>query len=140
MDEKWVGGHNTRKFGDAFKHDVARKPSEIVAEHCFFAASTPGRDEIDRRHAIGIGSLLWGNDLPHPEGTYPHTRYWINERFRDVPEDDARRILGLNADEAYGLDLDALAPTVDRIGPTADEVHGPNPYPIPQSVLNGTEH
>ena len=131
MDEKWIGGHNTRKFGDAFKNDLARKPSEYVDEHCFFAASTPGQDEIDRRQAIGIGNLLWGNDLPHPEGTYPHTRYWINERFRDVPEDEARRILGTNAADLYRLDQAALAPLVDRIGPTVDEVHGPQPFPTP---------
>ena len=78
-----------------------------------------------------MGNLLWGNDLPHPEGTYPHTRFWINERFRDVPEDEARRILGANAAELYRLDLAALAPTVDRIGPTADEVHGPQPFETP---------
>lgn len=131
MDEKWVGGHNTRKFGDAFKADLGRKPSEFVDESCFFAASTPGVDEIDRRHAIGIGNLLWGNDLPHPEGTYPHTRYWINERFRDVPEHEARAILGATAADLYRLDLGALATTVDRIGPTADDVHGPNPEPAP---------
>jgi predicted TIM-barrel fold metal-dependent hydrolase len=123
MDEKWLGGHNTRKFGEAFKMDLPRKPSEYVDESCFFAASTPGVDEIDRRHAIGIGNLLWGNDLPHPEGTYPHTRYWISERFRDVPEGEARQILGTNAAGLYHLDLDALAPIVEEIGPTVDEVH-----------------
>lgn len=125
MDEKWLGGHTTRKFGDAFTRDLSMKPSEYVDRNCFFAASTPGVDEIERRHAIGVGNLIWGNDLPHPEGTYPHTRRWINERFRDVPEDEARRILGLNAAELYGLDLEALAPIVERIGMTPDEVHAP---------------
>ena len=124
MDEKWVGGHNTRKFGDVFKHDLPMKPSEYVNRSCFFAASTPGVDEIDRRHEIGVDNLLWGNDLPHPEGTYPHTRKWITERFRDVPEDEARKILGLNAAHVYGVDTAALADVVDRIGPTVDDVHG----------------
>jgi hypothetical protein len=67
---------------------------------------------------------MWGNDLPHPEGTFPYTRYWIRERFRDVPEDETRRILGLTAAEVYGVDLAAIAPLVERIGPTLDEVHG----------------
>ena len=94
MDEKWEGAHNTRKFGDVFKLDLAMQPSDYVDRNCFFAASTPGVDEIERRHQIGVGNLLWGNDLPHPEGTYPHTRKWIAERFRDVPEDETARILG----------------------------------------------
>jgi len=131
MDEKWVGAHNTRKFGDVFEMDLSRKPSEYLDHHCFLAASTPGVDEIERRHEIGIGNLLWGNDLPHPEGTSPHTRRWINERFAAVPEAEARPILGETAADLYGLDRAALAPVVERIGPTADEVHVPSTEPLP---------
>jgi predicted TIM-barrel fold metal-dependent hydrolase len=124
MDEKYVGGHNTRKFGEIFKVDLSMKPSEYVDRNCFFAASTPGVDEIDRRYEIGVGNLLWGNDLPHPEGTYPHTRKWITERFRDVPEDETARILGRNATKVYRVDLPALEEIAERIGPTTEEVHG----------------
>jgi len=131
MDEKWVGAHNTRKFGDIFKHDLSMKPSEYLDRNIALAASTPGVDEIDRRHEIGVGNLLWGNDLPHPEGTYPHTRRWINERFAAVPEDEARCMLGGNAIELYGLDRAALVPLAERIGMTPDEVHVPSTEPLP---------
>ncbi|HEY8524563.1 MAG TPA: amidohydrolase family protein [Acidimicrobiales bacterium] len=124
MDEKWHGAHNTRKFGDAFRVDLSRPPSAYVDDNCWFAASTPGVDEIERRHQIGVGNLMWGNDLPHPEGTYPHTRKWIAERFRDVPSDETARILGTNAAQVYGVDTAALADIVERIGPTAENVHG----------------
>jgi predicted TIM-barrel fold metal-dependent hydrolase len=131
MDEKWVGAHNTRKFGDVFRHDLSMRPSEYLRRNCVLAASTPGPDEIERRHEIGVGNLIWGNDLPHPEGTYPHTRRWINERFAAVPRDEARRILGENAADLYGLDRAALAPIVERIGPTVDEVHVPSTEALP---------
>jgi len=124
MDEKWLGGHNTRKFGDVFKHGLSMKPSDYVDRNCFFAASTPGVDEIDRRHEIGLGNLLWGNDLPHPEGTYPHTRRWITERFREVPEDETRKILGLNAADLYNVDTAALRDIAHRVGPSVEDVHG----------------
>ena len=124
MDEKWVGAHNTRKFGDVFKQGLSMKPSEYVDRSCWFAASTPGVDEIDRRHEIGVGNLLWGNDLPHPEGTYPHTRKWIAERFRDVPEDETAAILGRNATAVYRVDVPALEAIADRIGPSPADVHG----------------
>jgi predicted TIM-barrel fold metal-dependent hydrolase len=123
MDEKWEGAHNTRKFGDAFRAGLPLRPSEYVDRNCFFAASTPGADEIDRRHAIGVDNLMWGNDLPHPEGTYPHTRKWITERFRDVPGDETARMLGLTAARVYGVDVGALAGIVDRIGPSPADVH-----------------
>jgi predicted TIM-barrel fold metal-dependent hydrolase len=124
MDEKWLGGHTTRKFGDLLKDGLSMKPSEYVARNCCFAASTPGVDEIERRHAIGIDNLLWGNDLPHPEGTYPHTRRWIAERFAAVPEEDTRKILGLNAARIYGIDPGDLANLAERIGPSVADVHG----------------
>jgi predicted TIM-barrel fold metal-dependent hydrolase len=124
MDEKWEGAHNTRKFGDAFKLDLPEAPSAYVNGNCFFAASTPGADEITRRHAIGVGNLLWGNDLPHPEGTYPHTRKWVAERFRAVPQDETAAILGTNAAAVYKVDVDALREVSDRIGPTPADVHG----------------
>jgi predicted TIM-barrel fold metal-dependent hydrolase len=127
MDEKWVGAHNTRKFGDAFRLQLTMKPSEYLDRNCFFGASTPGVDDIERRHAIGIGNIMWGNDLPHPEGTFPYTRYWLRERFKDVPVDEAELMLGLTAANVYGVDLDALRPLVDKIGPTHDEVHGDAP-------------
>jgi hypothetical protein len=124
MDEKWEGAHNTRKFGDAFKLDLPERPSAYVDANCSFAASTPGADEITRRHQIGVGNLLWGNDLPHPEGTYPHTRKWIAERFRGVPQDETAQILGGNAAELYRVDVAALREIADRIGPTSADVHG----------------
>jgi predicted TIM-barrel fold metal-dependent hydrolase len=127
MDEKWVGSHNTRKFGDAFREGLSMKPSEYLDRNCYFAASTPGVDDIERRDLIGVDNLMWGNDLPHPEGTFPYTRFWIRERFKDVPDDETRRILGLTAAEVYGVDLDALAPLVERIGPSVADVHGDTP-------------
>ena len=135
MDEKWVGGHNTRKFGDAFRQTLAMKPSEYLDRNCFFGVSTPGVDDIERRHLIGVGNMMWGNDLPHPEGTFPYTRYWIRERFHDVSEEETRRILGLTAAEVYGLDLDELRTRADKIGPTVDEVHGDAAVgPVPAGV------
>jgi len=124
MDEKWVGTHNTRKFGDAFREVLSMKPSEYLDRNCFFGVSTPGLDDMERRHAVGVDNIMWGNDLPHPEGTFPYTRYWIRERFKDIAEDEARRMLGETAARVYSVDVDALRPLADRIGPTRDEIWG----------------
>jgi predicted TIM-barrel fold metal-dependent hydrolase len=124
MDEKWEGAHNTRKFGDAFKMGLDEKPSFFVDRNCFFAASTPGVEDIGRRHQVGIGNLLWGNDFPHPEGTFPYTRELVRRRFKDVPRDECHAILGHNAVDLYGIDTAALAPLVERIGPLVEDIHG----------------
>ena len=127
MDEKWIGGHNTRKFGNAFRETLSMKPSDYLDRNCFFAVSSPQVDDMERRGLVGIGNMMWGNDLPHPEGTFPFTRYWIRERFHDVDRDEARRILGENAAEVYGVDIERLQPLADRIGPTFEQVHGDVP-------------
>jgi hypothetical protein len=67
---------------------------------------------------------MWGSDYPHPEGTWPHTRAWLADRFASVPRGEARRILGLTAAELYHFDLDALKPHVGRVGPTVADIHG----------------
>jgi predicted TIM-barrel fold metal-dependent hydrolase len=124
MDEKWVGGHNTAKLGDAFTRHTKRRPSEYFGTNVFLGASTPSREEIEMRHDIGVGALLWGNDFPHPEGTWPHTRQSIHDSFWDVAPDEARRMLGGNAAVVYRFDTDKLAGLAARIGPTMEEVHG----------------
>jgi len=127
MDEKFVGGHNTEKMGKVFHEHISMKPSEYFDRNCFLAASTPGVEDIARREQVGIGNWLWGNDLPHPEGTFPYTRYWTRQRFADVPEAETRRMLGRNAAELYRVDTAALAPVVERIGPTFDDIYGDTP-------------
>jgi predicted TIM-barrel fold metal-dependent hydrolase len=130
MDEKYDGGHNTRKLGNAFTENLSMRPGEYIDRNCSFAASTPGAEDIDRRHQVGVGNILWGNDFPHPEGTYPYTRERVRQRFRDVPQDEARRILGETAAGLYGLDLEALAPVVERIGPLVDQIHNDEPLAL----------
>jgi predicted TIM-barrel fold metal-dependent hydrolase len=127
MDEKFLGGHNTKKMGNVFREHLSMKPSEYIDRNCFFAASTPGVEDIARRHEVGIGNLLWGNDFPHPEGTFPYTRELVRQRFHDVPADETERILGMNAAELYGVDVAALAPLVERIGPAVADVHSTEP-------------
>lgn len=123
MDEKFHGGHNTAKLGRAFTEHVKRPPSEYFGTNIFLGASTPSREEVEMRHQIKVGAFLWGNDFPHPEGTWPHTRQSIVHSFHDVAPEEVRAMLGLNAAGVYRFDADALWPLAQRIGPTEQEVH-----------------
>jgi predicted TIM-barrel fold metal-dependent hydrolase len=124
MDEKYLGGHNTAKLGTAFTQTISLKPSEYFGTNIFIGASTPSTEEVERRHEIGVDAFMWGNDFPHPEGTWPHTRESIRESFRDVPPEEAARMLGRTTAAVYRFDIDKLASVVARIGPTHHEVHG----------------
>lgn len=49
---------------------------------------------VQNRHPTGIEGLLWGNDYPHHEGTWPHSQEAIAAQFKGVPEAEVRKIVG----------------------------------------------
>jgi len=110
-----------------FKHftrDLSLGPTEYFQRQCFLGASFMPAHEGRFRHRIGVDKLMWGSDYPHLEGTWPNTLKKLSETFGDYPEEEIRAILGLNAAEVYGFDLDELQPIADEIGPTVDEIRG----------------
>ena len=57
----------------------------------------------------GTDCLMWANDYPHDEGTYPSSeKFRVEVRVR-VSEAEAHAIFAGNAARIYGFDLDALA-------------------------------
>ena len=53
----------------------------------------------------GSDCLIWGNDYPHDEGTFPHSRKVAHSMFAAVgmDADECYKVLRGNAIEAYGL-------------------------------------
>lgn len=50
-------------------------------------------------------NLLWANDYPHHEGTWPHSGPAIERAFGHLREDTRAKILGLNAARIFGFDV-----------------------------------
>ena len=71
--------------------------------------------------------MLWGNDYPHYEGTFPYNLESLRLTFADVPEDYRRKIFAENAAELYGFDLDKLRPQAQKYGPTPEQIETPLP-------------
>ena len=116
LDFRYADTPYSAKLGDYTSH-MSLKPSEYFARNVLVGASCMPRREAAIRHDIGVGNIAWGSDYPHPEGTWPHTRDQMTETFMDVPEDETAAMLGGNAAEFFGFDVEKLAPIVARIGP-----------------------
>lgn len=101
-----------------------RRPSEIWSEQCWAGASFMPSAETEMRHAIGVDRLMWGSDYPHIEGTWPHTRRWLQQAFEGVERADVERMVGLNAVECYGFDAARLAEVAARVGPAYADLGG----------------
>ena len=76
------------------------------------------------RHEIGVGTIFFGRDYPHAEGTWPNTADWLTDAFAGVPDDELRLMLGENAIRILGLDRTKLAAVAERIGPTFADITG----------------
>ena len=116
MDQRYSTTHYSQKLGDYHSH-LSMKPSEYFARNVMLGASCMPRREAELCHETGVGQIMWGNDYPHPEGDWPHTRKYMIETFHGLPEDEIAAMLGGNAAEFYGFDAEKLAPIVERIGP-----------------------
>jgi predicted TIM-barrel fold metal-dependent hydrolase len=114
---------------DEHKADLPAKkrPSEYWSENCMAGASFVHKAEVEMRHQIGVGNILFGRDYPHPEGTWPNTPDWLHDAFAGVPEGELRAMLGENAIPFFPLDRASLAAIAQRIGPTVQKVAGSGP-------------
>jgi predicted TIM-barrel fold metal-dependent hydrolase len=126
MDMLATRDHGARKMVDT-RGTLTMLPSEYFDRNCAIGASNTRRRELGRRYEIGVGNIMWGNDFPHPEGTWPYTREFLKDRFWDVPTDETAAILGLNQAAFYAFDLVRLQQVADRIGPTPEDLGQTDP-------------
>jgi predicted TIM-barrel fold metal-dependent hydrolase len=100
-------------------------PRHYWRQHVYVAPSSTRKHEVAIRHQVGLDRFMFGTDYPHPEGTWPNTLDWIRDAFGEVPTNEARLLLGLNAVDCYRLDASVLRPVADRVGPRPEDVLGP---------------
>jgi predicted TIM-barrel fold metal-dependent hydrolase len=116
LDFRYADTPYSAKLGDYTSH-LKMKPSEYFRRNVLIGASCMPRREALMRHDIGVDNIAWGSDYPHPEGTWPETAKQMTDTFKGVPEDELRKMLGGNAADFFGFDVDKLAPLVAEIGP-----------------------
>jgi len=113
------------KFFGAVTAGMSMTPSEYFHRNFWVAASFLRPSESPLRYDVGVDRIMWGDDYPHSEGSYPFTTEALRTAFGGVPPEETRKMVETNAAALYGFDLDALRPIGDRIGPTVQEVSRP---------------
>jgi predicted TIM-barrel fold metal-dependent hydrolase len=63
----------------------------------------------------GTDCILWGNDYPHDEGTYPASLAHRDAIEAATSPAQARAIFAGNAARIYGFDLAAIGARIDAL-------------------------
>jgi len=106
---------------------LSELPSHYAKQNVWYGASFPSKADLAGIELIGVEKVLWGNDYPHYEGTFPYNLESLRLTFDEVPEEYRRNLLGLNAAEVYKFDVDKLLPLANQFGPTPEQVNEPLP-------------
>lgn len=90
------------------KPKLAERPSDYIRRQVH-ATFQDDPIAILNLPVTGSQGLLWGNDYPHPESTYPDSGRILDDLLRGVDEADARAITFDNAVRVFGFDETAVA-------------------------------
>jgi predicted TIM-barrel fold metal-dependent hydrolase len=61
-------------------------------------------DAIRHRDRIGVDKIMVGSDFPHIGNYWPHTRYYLDLLFRDVPQDEVQAMVWDNGASFYNVE------------------------------------
>jgi predicted TIM-barrel fold metal-dependent hydrolase len=88
--------------------ELAKLPSEYFAEHIYLTFQD---DWIAFRDADAMNwrRLMWANDFPHSDSTWPNSQELIAEHAKDLRPEQREAILCGNVAELYGIDVGKLA-------------------------------
>jgi uncharacterized protein len=77
-------------------------PSEYWGRQC---KATFQYDRVGTKliEDMGVDTLMWGSDYPHPDGVWPESKKYIDEQFGHLPADVTYKMTCENAGKFYGL-------------------------------------
>lgn len=78
-------------------------PSEYFRQYfkCAYMEDSWGVD-MAKRYGF-IKNIMWSNDYPHHEGTWPHSAEAIERDMQGLTDEERALVLGLNAAEMFGF-------------------------------------
>jgi predicted TIM-barrel fold metal-dependent hydrolase len=92
------------EYEDRFKGRIPlkMKPSDYWRRQCraSFQYDCIGVKLLDD---LGIETVMWASDYPHPDGVFPDSQEYIQRQFSHLPGATQRKITCENAGKFYGL-------------------------------------
>ncbi len=83
------------------------KPSEYFFRQCLVSADPDETVIAPIIQAVGADYFVWASDYPHIDASFGVVGE-IRSRLASLPEEDQAKVLGLNAQRFYGLEVPSL--------------------------------
>ncbi|HEV8713823.1 MAG TPA: amidohydrolase family protein [Candidatus Binatia bacterium] len=96
--------YRERPVYSGYKSKEGLLPSDYWHRN-LFAVFQEDEVGVQLRHRIGIDNMLWGNDFPHSESTWPKSREFLEQMFAEVPVEDRRKLTCDNAVRIFHFSL-----------------------------------
>jgi len=103
LDHAWKRHRNWLPAGQK----LSRLPSEYFAENVYVTFQDD-RVAFQTVELMNWRRLLWANDFPHSDSTWPESQAVIAEQTAHLTPEQRRAILCDNAAALYGIDLATL--------------------------------
>ncbi len=108
-DAGWAP-HFTYRMDYAYKHHrhhiktepLSKPPSEYF-HHNVYLTFQDDLMAFKLRQFCNVHRLMWANDFPHFDSTWPHSQMVIEEQTADLAEDERNLVLHDNLAQCYGL-------------------------------------
>lgn len=81
---------------------LPRRPLDYVRKHFTFSFQEDHAG-VALRHSIGVDNICWANDFPHSVSDWPWSADVRARQFAGVPDDEVRRMQGLNIVAQLGV-------------------------------------
>lgn len=78
------------------------RPSDLFRQN-IYGCFIDDLEGVSRRHKIGIDNITWECDYPHSDSNWPNSRRFTEKLLAEVPDDEAHKIVELNARELYNF-------------------------------------
>lgn len=96
--------YRTPKFAVDY---LTMEPSEYFRRN-FYVTFEDDEAGVLTRRLVGVGNMLWGNDYPHHDATWPNSMSALDQIFAGVPDPERERMVFSNTIDLYHIDVAKL--------------------------------
>jgi predicted TIM-barrel fold metal-dependent hydrolase len=82
---------------------IPELPSHYFRRNCFATFQIDHVGLMNVEELDLVGNMLWANDYPHHEGSWPHSAAAIERTMGHLSDESRAKILGLNAAALFHL-------------------------------------